>query len=55
VDKPPDLLGLDLLSQRNALIEGWVNQTYNLHSCNADKEGLRNWKSGQKEVFDGGP
>jgi len=55
VDRPPDILGKDLVVQRNLLIDSWVNQTYNLHSCNADKEGLRNWRKGQKEVLDGGP
>ena len=54
VDQPPDILGKSAEDQRNLLVEAWVDQTFNIHACTADKQALRRWKAEQEEVYGGG-
>lgn len=51
IGKPAEIVGKPLDEQRNALVQAWIEQTYNIKQCNIEKEALRSWKAGQEEAY----
>lgn len=46
VEKPPTEI------EKKAMTKAYIKQTYNLHSCNADKQALREWKRETLKLYE---